>query len=193
VKTAWRYGHGSDANRSAPACGPAQHFGWRRIALICAQFVLASVVFTGSAHAQGTALKWGKADASGLAAWRLVAEEMPDLAAEAKKIRFNPARDLRQASFDLDGDGRSEVFVSATIDSFCGSAGCMTFVLTRRADGKWKVVCQTYAHYGVSGGDIRIGLADVSGWKAFSATSQVTWEKGADGELSCKESQLRRR
>jgi hypothetical protein len=154
---------------------------------------LASLVFTGSAYAQATALKWGKADASGIAAWRGVAEEMPDLAAEAKKIRFNSARYLRQASFDLDGDGRSEVFVSATIDSFCGSAGCMTFVLTRRADDKWKVVCQTYAHYGVSGGDIRIGLADGSGWKAFSATSQVTWEKGADGELSCKESQLRRR
>lgn len=193
MKTAWRYGHGSDANRPAPACGAAQHFGGRRTARICAQFFLASLVFTGSAHAQATALKWGKADASGLAAWRVIAEKMPDLAAEAKKNRFNPARDLRQASYDLDGDGRSEIFVSATIDSFCGSAGCMTFVLAPRAADKWKVVCQTYAHYGVSGGDIRIGLAGGSGWKAFSATSQVTWEKGADGELSCKESQLRRR
>lgn len=68
----------------------------------------------------------------------------------------------------------------------------MTFVLTRGAGDKWKVVCETYAHYGVSRGDIRIGSADQSGWREFTATSQVKWEKGADGQMSCKESQLRR-
>lgn len=133
-------------------------------------------------------LKWGKADASGLAAWRVIVEEMPELASDAKKFRFNPARDLRQAAFDLNGDRSPELFVSGTIDSFCGSAGCMTFVLGRGADRKWKIVCQTYAHYGVRGGDIRIEGAGESGWRNFVASSRVTWSKSADGSIECEES-----
>ncbi len=142
--------------------------------------------------AQSQTLKWAKADATGRAAWRVVVEEMPELAADAKKFRFDAGRDLRQAIFDLDGDGHPEIFLSGTIDTFCGSAGCMTFVLTRGLSAKWRIVCETYSHFGSRHGDIRIGTAGKSGWRSFSATSRVTWTKAEDGTVSCEEQAINR-
>lgn len=160
------------------------------------RFLAFSIVLSlplASATAQTVALKWGRADAAGLAAWQVVAGEMPELAADAKKFRFNPSRDLRQLNFDLDGDGRNEIFLSGTIDSFCGSAGCMTFVLQRGEADRWSIVCQTYAHYGSKQGDVRIGAKNRSGWRSFAASSQVNWVKQADGDVTCEETPLRRR
>ncbi len=142
--------------------------------------------------AQSQVLQWAKADATGRAAWRVVVEEMPELAADAKKFRFDVARNLRQAIFDLDGDGHPEILLSGTIDTFCGSAGCMMFVLTRGSRAKWKIVCETYAHFGSKHGDIRIETAGESGWRNFSATSRVTWRKAEDGAVSCEEQAINR-
>lgn len=193
MNTSCSSGHVSGPNKlgdcgGAPTVSVMRSFACRLLAL--------SVVLSlhiASAQSQTIALKWGRADAAGLAAWQVVASETPELAADAKKFRFNPANDLRQLNFDVDGDGRDEIFVSGTIDSFCGSAGCMTFVLKRGEANMWSIVCQTYAHYGSKQGDIRIGPKDESGWRSFAASSQVNWIKQADGDVACEETPLRRR
>jgi hypothetical protein len=96
-----------------------------------------------------------------------VVEEMPELAAGAKKNWFDLRRGLRQITVDLNRDGRPEVFISATVDSFCGSAGCMTLVLGRDAEG-WRILCETYAHYGMRSGDARLGPPSAAGWREFT-------------------------
>lgn len=187
------FGHVSDRNKRNNCGDRLPASSTSRAALSALTLTLVLSVCVASVEAQSNALKWGRADAAGLNAWQVVVEEMPELGADAKKYRFNPSRDLRQLNFDLDGDGRPEIFLSGTIDSFCGSAGCMTFVLKRLDANKWKIACQTYAHYGSRQGDIRIGDKDASGWRSFAGVAQVNWVRQADGDIACEETPLGRR
>ncbi len=193
MSTSCSFGHFSGRNKLGNYGGASEASMMRRAACRILAFTLVLSLHIASGQAQSVSLKWGRADSAGLSAWQVVAGEMPELAADAKKFRFNPSRDLRQLNFDLDGDGHDEIFLSGTIDSFCGSAGCMTFVLKRGEGRKWSIVCQTYAHYGSKQGDVRIGPKDESGWRSFAASSQVNWIKQADGDVSCEETPLRRR
>lgn len=186
-------GHVSDPNKRGNCGGRRAAFRLRAGVIAASAIILVLPINVDFVAAQTTALKWGQADAAGLSAWQVVAGETPELSADAKKYRFNPSRNLRQLNFDLDGDGRPEMFLSGTIDSFCGSAGCMTFVLQKDKANRWKIVCQTYAHYGAPLGDVRIGAANASGWRGFEASTQVNWIRQPDGDVACEETPLRRR
>ena len=132
--------------------------------------------------AAGQGLSWQPADAAALRSWEALLRTERDLAADARAARFDAKRGLRMIRTDLDGDGRPETLLSPRLDSWCGSAGCVVFVLRGG-----QVVCQTYAQHGVRGGDIRLLPREAAGWRGFDATRRVRFVVEPDGAVACAE------
>jgi hypothetical protein len=110
-------------------------------------------------------------DREALQAWAAILRDDTDLAREARRHRFRPRRDLAMLRVDLDADGRPEMVLYANLMPYCGSAGCLTRILTRQRSG-WSVACETAVE---DGRGLVIDSARTAGWRNFRATYRVTW------------------
>ena len=111
------------------------------------------------------------ADREALHAWAQILRRDPALARDARRHGFRPSRDLAVLRVDLNADGRTEMVLYANLMPFCGSAGCMTRILTRRA-GDWALVCETYVDDGLG---FIIDDSRTAGWSNFRGTYRVNW------------------
>ncbi|WP_131549698.1 hypothetical protein [Roseococcus sp. SYP-B2431] len=111
------------------------------------------------------------ADREALHAWAGLLRRHPDLARDARRHGFKPARDVAVLRVDLDGDGRNELVLYANLMPYCGSAGCMTRILGRRR-AEWITACETYVE---DGRGLVLDSSRTAGWRNFRGTYRVTW------------------
>jgi hypothetical protein len=116
---------------------------------------------------------FSKPDREALRAWDGLLQSDPALAADARRHRFRPGRDLTVLRVDLSGDGRPELALYANLMPFCGSAGCMVRILTQGSGG-WVLACETYAEVGVG---LVIDSTRSEGWRNLRGTYRVTWHR----------------
>lgn len=110
-------------------------------------------------------------DREALQVWADILRRDQDLARDARRHHFRPLRDLAVLRVDLNADGRSEMVLYANLMPFCGSAGCIIRILTRRG-GNWAVACETSVE---DGRGLVVDNAQTAGWRNFRATYRVTW------------------
>ena len=84
--------------------------------------------------------------------------------ASDKRFVIDYEASLSAANFDLNVDGEPEIFVYAELWGYCGSGGCITYVLHDGATG-WRVIGEFPAHTPVVSEGLTNGFRDLVGYK----------------------------
>lgn len=87
-----------------------------------------------------------------------------EFASQADLQEIVAERDYVLEWVDLDGDGQKELIVQAQSRAFCGSGGCFTLVLTKRAGKPVPLLRQNLAH-----GGLAITREKANGYRALAA------------------------
>ncbi len=111
------------------------------------------------------------ADAEAIRAWEGLLRGDDGLRRDARRHRFVPRRDLTALRVELDGDRPPELVLYADLLPYCGSAGCVARILTRRA-GRWVTACETHVE-GDAG--LIVDTARSAGWRALRGTWRIAW------------------
>ncbi|WP_338665978.1 hypothetical protein VQH23_12525 [Pararoseomonas sp. SCSIO 73927] len=111
------------------------------------------------------------ADAEALRAWDGLLQQDSSLRQDARRHRFRPRLDLSMLRVDLDGDRQPELVLYADLLPYCGSAGCVARILTRR-EGRWVLACETHVE-GDNG--FIVDSARSSSWRNLRGTYRMTW------------------
>lgn len=144
------------------------HREWSIAALVALATIF---VFSAPCAAREQVYGFQPADREALQVWADILRRDQGLARDARRHRFRPHRDLAVLRVDMDADGRTEMVLYANLMPFCGSAGCMTRILTRRGND-WTIACETYVE---DGNGLIIDDARTAGWRNFRGTYRVSW------------------
>jgi hypothetical protein len=124
-------------------------------------------------HAAEDRHRFRRADAEALRAWAVLVKQDDILRQNARRHRFMPQRDLTALQIDLDGDRQPELVLYADLLPYCGSAGCVSYILTRR-NGNWVSACETHVE-GDAG--FIVDTIRTAGWRNLRGTWRITWRQ----------------
>ncbi|WP_421989953.1 hypothetical protein [Roseococcus sp.] len=115
------------------------------------------------------------ADGAALRAWDDLLQRDTHIRQDARRHRFRARRDLSALRVDLGGDHQPELILYADLISYCGSAGCVARILTRR-EGRWVLACETHLE---GGNGLIVDTVRTAGWRNLRGTYRMTWREDA--------------
>lgn len=106
-----------------------------------------------------------------------------------RSYNFDPSRHLLYSTFDLNGDGRPEVFLVFDWPYVRGNQQAWGIVMVRTPRDQWRIGCQ-FSDWGDESarGGIRVLDSRSHGWRSFRTSDAVyTWRpaSGQDGAMEC--------